>query len=521
MTVATPETNTSSTRASRASLYFWLIAFLLAGLFAARNLSTWPARISYPGDEIYEGVALAEITHLRRGIPIYAAGATQSFNEATYGPLYYILGSRLVNPSHPSYLPLRILSLLGILGCAVGCGLLAFWLSHSLPASFLSAMLFLAYGMVTGHGITALSDSVSLLLFFAGFLVAYRFRRGNALLFAVPFIILGFYYKPQYIAGPIAVFVFLILEKRYRRAIYFTALMTIGLLGLFACFQWVVFPGQAFWRHFLLYQGSLMSWYRFKQGLLIFALLLAAPYLLAIDYLRSYPNKLLACYAACAVLLGIITISKNGSDVHYFFESVLFVSAVVPALMAKRMTQRQQPFELLGLLAAILFLGQWYTPTAPKPDDFASYHRMQAYLTTHFPAGVKALDTSPGDMLQAGFRIPFTSPYQISHLARRGIVSDDGLVTQIRGLQFSLIALNFDLLKEHNPSVLDFFLTGPMRRAIERNYSVAFSLEAPAPERFCGQKRFYFYEPKRADPSRRLVETREPSFKTPHGPSHQ
>jgi hypothetical protein len=505
MTAAIPETNTSSTRASRASLYFWIAAFLLAGLFAARNLSTWSVRISYPGDESYEGVALLEISHLRRGIPIYAAGATQSFNEATYGPLYYILGSQLVNPSRPSYLPLRILSLIGMLGCAAGCGVLAYWLSQSRPASFLSAIVFLAYGMVTGHGITALSDSIALFLFFTGFLVAYKFRHGNTILFAAPFMVLGFYYKPQYIAGPIAVFVFLILEKRYRRAMLFTAVMTIGVLGLFAYFQWVVFSGEAFWRHFLLYQGSLMSWYRFNQGLLIFALLLAAPYLLGIDYLRSYPSKLLACYGACAVLLGLVTISKDGSDVHYFFEGVLFVSAVVPALIARRMMPRQQPFELLALLAAILFLGQWYTPTAPKPQDFESYQRLQTYLTRHFAAGTKALDASPGDMLQAGFQVPFTSPYQLSHLARRGIVSDDGLVTQIRVRQFSLIALNFDLENEHDQSLLDFFLTGPMRDAIERNYSISFSLEAPEPERFRGQNRIYFYVPKNTGSFQRVI----------------
>jgi hypothetical protein len=38
-------------------------AFLLAGFFAVRNVSSWPARISYPGDESYEGVALAETIH--------------------------------------------------------------------------------------------------------------------------------------------------------------------------------------------------------------------------------------------------------------------------------------------------------------------------------------------------------------------------------------------------------------------------------------------------------------------------
>lgn len=509
MSVAIPKTKIASTRGSKAAVFCWLAAFLLAGLFAARNVSTWSARVSYPGDESYEGVALVELVHLREGIPIYSARATQGFNEATYGPLYYVLSSHLVNPSRASYLPLRILSLIGMLGCAAGCGVLAFWLSHSRPASFLSAIVFLGYGMVTGHGITALSDSIALLLFFTGFLIAYRFRDSNTILYAAPFMILGFYYKPQYIAGPLAVVAFLILEKRHRRALRFTALMATGGIGLFAYFQWVAFSGQAFWRHFLLYQGSLMSWYRFTHGLLIFALLLAAPYILALDFLRTHPSKLLACYAIFAILLGLITISKEGSDVHYFFESVLFVSAVIPALIARRMTPRQQPVELLGLLAAILFLGQWYTPTAPKPADFESYRALQSYLARNFPPGTKALDTSPGDMLQAGFQVPFTSPYQLSHLARRGIVSGDGLVAAIRAREFSLIALNFDLQREYDSSVLNYYLTGPMRNAIALNYSLSGSLEAPQPERFRRQDRIYFYVPNHTDRSQRPSDTRE------------
>ena len=71
MTVAIPETKTSSSWASRTSLYFWLAAFLLAGLFAARNLSTWSARIPYPGDEDYEGVALV-LTNDLFGAALYA-----------------------------------------------------------------------------------------------------------------------------------------------------------------------------------------------------------------------------------------------------------------------------------------------------------------------------------------------------------------------------------------------------------------------------------------------------------------
>ena len=169
-----------------ASFLCGVAAFVLAGSFAARNLTTWPARIGYPGEESYEGTPLAEMLRLGQGVPIYAPPSPEGFAAATYGPLYYLLGSRLVSHDQPSYLPLRLLSVLGTLGCAAGCGLLALWLTRSYLATFLGPLAFLAYAMVTHYGVQALPDSVALLLFFSGFLVAYRFQASRSLLPAAP-----------------------------------------------------------------------------------------------------------------------------------------------------------------------------------------------------------------------------------------------------------------------------------------------------------------------------------------------
>src|SRR5690348_16927531 len=175
-------TRASAKKSSRGALACSLIAFLLAGFFAVRNLSTWRTLMVYPGNESYEGCALAEMVRLAQGVRIYAAPSDQGFAGATYGPLYYLTGSRLVNPRTPSYFRLRLLSSLAILGIAICCSLLTFWVARNSLAAFLSPLVFLSYGVVTYHGISALSDSVALLLLFSGFLVAYRFRNSNALL---------------------------------------------------------------------------------------------------------------------------------------------------------------------------------------------------------------------------------------------------------------------------------------------------------------------------------------------------
>ena len=130
---------------SRVLVLSAVAVFLIPFVFAARNLSTWPARLRYSGEESYEGVALAEMTRLARGEPIYARGAADRFDAAAYGPLYYLLGKHLLSFVNPSYFPLRLLSVVGMLGCAAGCGILAFWLSQSYVALFLGPIVFLSY----------------------------------------------------------------------------------------------------------------------------------------------------------------------------------------------------------------------------------------------------------------------------------------------------------------------------------------------------------------------------------------
>lgn len=473
-----------------------LAAFLLTGLFLARNLATWPARLSYPGDESYEGVALAEIVHLRQGVPIYAPDAVDGFDAATYGPLFYLVGKHLIDESKPSYFPLRLLSMLAILGCAFGCGLLAFWLTRSYLAAFLSPLVFLSYGMVTGHAIQALSDGVAVFLSFAGFLVAYRLRAGRAIFLAAPLMILGFYFKPQFVAGPLAVFVFLLIDRRYREAGEFAVLLASGGIVVLAIFQRVVFPGQAFWRHFLVYQTSLLTWHRFERALFVFTILMLLAIVFGVEYLRTYPDKLLSCYLSFAVLLGVLTYSKDGSDVHYFLESAILLSVLVPSLLAKQIGLRTPPYDLVLLLGVMLLAGQWLTRRPPQPSDFAQNHDVQSYLRRNFPSHARSLGVAPGDLLQAGLETPFSGLFQLVQLAHRGVVSDRDLAAQIASCRFSVITLPFDIQQEQDPYWLSFYVTPLLLQAMKRHYALVTSLDLPSPTKERPQARFYVYVPR-------------------------
>src|SRR5687768_1871617 len=93
------------------------VSLLMVGAFAALNLSSWPARLLYPGDGNVGGdsMPLVDTVHLSRRIPIYAAASAERYDGANWGPLFYLFGSRIVNPQEPSYFPLRVLSIFGTL----------------------------------------------------------------------------------------------------------------------------------------------------------------------------------------------------------------------------------------------------------------------------------------------------------------------------------------------------------------------------------------------------------------------
>ena len=60
-----------------ARFLFGSLPLFLLGLFTLWNLSSWPMRLQYPGDGSYGGdaIPLAELLHLRQGLPIHAAAS--------------------------------------------------------------------------------------------------------------------------------------------------------------------------------------------------------------------------------------------------------------------------------------------------------------------------------------------------------------------------------------------------------------------------------------------------------------
>ena len=473
-----------------------LLALCLAGIFASLQVSTWPARLSYPGEQSdIEGMRLAEMVHLRRGIRIYALPSGERFDASIYGPLYYLMGAQLVDPAEPDARLLRIVSMLATLGLATGCGLLAFWLTRSGLAASLAPLLFLSYAFVSRHGTSGRSDMVAVTFAFIGFLVAFRYQHNRRVFLAVPFILLGFFFKQQFVAGPAAMCVFLILERRFWLAAQFAALLAGGGLAALAIFQWVIFRGQSFFEHFLLYNVTPFSWVQFKYaGLMFFILVLSVPLLLGLEYLKSHRNRLLTGYLVFGVVLALATVSKEGSDAHYWLEPVLILSVLTAALVTEKAAKQESSAEVLCLLVVALFFARLFSRDAPQAADFIHDRAIQSYLRQTFPPGTPGLSHWTGDLVRAGMEVPFSDPDQLFYLVRRGILSDQILLDGIRGRRFGIIVSNQDMRGAQSAKV--YALRRTWQEAILSNYSLATSLEMPRPEKIYPDDRFFVWVPR-------------------------
>jgi hypothetical protein len=473
----------------------------LAAFFAALQLSTWSIRLRYPGEEcMVEGIFLAEMLHLRQGVPIYSAFSPDRFDSANYGPLYYLLGANLVDPRAPSYFPLRLLSVLATLACAAASGLLGFLLTRRLLALTLAPLLFLACAIVTYYGCSLRPDSLGLFLSFAGLLTAFHLREGRALLLAAPLMLLAFFYKQQFIAAPLAVLLYLLLGKRHRLAFMFATAMALGGLGAMTLFHFVAFPGQAFLEHFFSYNLLPFSWSRLASGLPIYGITFFVPLLLGIEFLRQSPQPFLRCYLGLVVLLALLPLGRQGSDTNYFLESALILSSLLAALVAKAVAERSRRGELLVLMGVTLFVGQLFTPGPPRGEDFQHDRAVQDYLRQNFSAGTAALGYYAGDLARAGLELPVSNLFHYVWLTRQGTFSDQGLLNQIRRHDYGLIVTHDDLRASPSLDEADALWTESLRKTILLYYQPSTRLAMPGPEKFRGDDQLYIWTP-RAQPA--------------------
>ena len=458
-------------------------AFIFVALVAFRQVSTWPARLQYPGEENFiEGQQLAEMLHLHQGSAIYEPASSDRFDAALYGPLYYLLGSSLVDPAQPAYLPLRLLSLLGMLLSLAGSAVLAHWLTRSRFAAGLAPLACLGSVVITRFGLSAGRDCVGACLSFTGFLLAYRFRESRRILYAVPVMLLAFFYSQMFVAAPLAVLLYLLWEKRYRLAAEFVGGLVGGGLAALAVIEFFVFPRQAFLTHFLVYNALPLRLPELTGGAISFAVLFLIPIIGALSFLGAHRSKLLLSYTAFAPLIPLLLIAKAGSGANYFIEPTLVLSTLLACQVAVRRTQLSGAL-WLGLLLLGLQAGRLVERPVPRPEDSTRDAALQQFLRAQFCPGTPSAGYYSGDLVRAGLSMPITNLWHYSQLVRTGTLSGDVFLHRVEDRRFGVILLNFDLAQNKDEVITNFCLTASFRAAILANYKPVATFLMPEVEK--------------------------------------
>lgn len=466
-----------------------ILALTLVAYFAGTQLSNWPDRLRYPGEEdAAEGTQLSEMLHLRGGVQIYRIPSNGEFDSAIYGPFYYLSGAAVVDPKKPAYAPLRVLSLMATVGLAVASAFLAFRLARSKIACLLSALLLLGTAFIGRYGISARADMVALLLTFAGFLVFYSFRDSRrALILSAALMLTGFFYKQQFVGAPIAVFLYLIIDKRFRQALDFVTTMVVGGLSLAVAFSVLIFPHQAFLSHFVSYNRLPFDEHILLPEILMFAIPLFIPLLGSIDFLTRYPDKLVSCYVGAAVASYFVLLfsSGSGADTNRCLEPLAVLSCVFAARVVTSdgiLAGLGWTLPLAATFVLVSLLSSAFVVPHIRPTDFATDSALQSYLRENFPPGTSTLCYYAGDPVRAGLNVPVTNLWGYSALIREGTLSDRGIVSRIGNGGYGVILLDFDLGRFNASKIADFYTTRPMREAILGSYRKVARLGLPRPE---------------------------------------
>jgi hypothetical protein len=481
-------------------LRFLLLVLTLPVVCALWNLSTWPSRIQYPGElsENIEGMCLVRMIHLRQGVPVYSPPTPERFDAMIYGPLYFLLGSRLIDPAAPAYRPLRVLSMVATVGCILLSGALAYRLSRSRMGAVLASAFLLSYGLVSLAGVSARGDVTALALLFGGFFVAHHYRKSRAILLSIPLIVAGLFFKQQYVAVPAAILLYLVMEKRRRDAAWFAGITILSGVAILAYLQFAVYPGQSLLRHLVDYNVIAFSWNRFGWGTVLFAVVLGVPTLLGIEYLLRHSDRLWGVYLGFAVLFALMGMAKEGSGTMYLVEVLLINSVLVTARVVQAARESAQRAEVLVLLAVTMLLG-FRLNFRLDPRDFALDRQVMDYLQSNFPKGVPVagLGISNGALARAGFDQPIPDFYQYTWLVCRGAIPSSYLLGNFQRQRYKLVATRLDLYDErsaHRPNSI--CMSEDLHRTILDNYVLKDSLDLPSFERLEFPARLYLWVPK-------------------------
>lgn len=425
-----------------------LVVALAVSIAAYTHLAISALTFRYPLD-YGEGPLLDQVLRLASGENIYRSNfSTPPFTIANYPPLFLLFQVPFVPFFGPAFWYGRMISVLGALATALFLGLTLNRLTGDRVAAGVGGLIFLTFPYVQFWSVLNRVDLLALGLSWAAlYVVVSRGEYRWGVWLAAGLLVLAVYTRQSYaLAAPLGAFVWLLVERRWRKAVWL-ALITGGTgLGLFLALNLATQGG--FFLNIITANVNPFSWetvhYQFKAliGHTWILILLAGVFLLVGGFRgQMHTWALVMPYLAAAAASGL-TIGKDGSHVNYLLELAAALSFAAGAALAWLGRNRW-----LKGLAAVALVIQVGTLNAWVQEDFAGYitkpvqdeaEIVELFGLVRGTDGIVLADEYMGLIPLAGKRL-YYQPFEFKMLAQGGIWDERMFLQSIANQEFSLI----------------------------------------------------------------------------------
>jgi hypothetical protein len=402
----------------------------------------------YPVD-YGEGPLLDQVLRLASGENIYHNNfSNPPYTISNYPPVFLLVQVPFALAFGPAFWYGRLISILGALLTAVLVGLTLQKLTRDWISAVAAGLIFLAFPYVQLWSIFNRIDLLALVLSWAGlFVVVWFSGRRWGIPAAAALLILSIYTRQTYaLAAPFGAFVWLLVERQWRKAIQL-ALITGGVtLVLFLALNLVTQGG--FFLNIVSANVNPFYWNTVKNylnGLTDHAwilLILIGVFLVGERFrghTRSWPLALPYLIAAAA---SAVTVGKDGSSVNYLLElaaALGFAGGAALAWLGKNTWLKA--VVVLALFFQVGMLNDWMQ--RDYYNDLMDRVKNEAEVAALFQAvkdadGIVLADEFMGLVPLAGKRLYF-QPFEYKMLAQAGIWDESGFLKDIEAHKYALI----------------------------------------------------------------------------------
>lgn len=440
-------------RASTIVLILSLIALAVPigySLVTYAELAISALTFRYPLD-YGEGPLLDQTLRITSGENIYPNDFSEPpYTVSNYPPVFLLLQAPFAMIFGPAFWYGRLISILSAILTGLFIGLTLYTLTGDRISSATGGLVFLAFPYIQFWTNLNRIDSLALAFSWAALFVLARWSGKKwGIPLTAGLLILSIYTRQSYaLAAPFGAFVWLLFERRWRKAIQL-ALLTGGVGGgLFVLINWVTRGG--FYLNIVTANVNPFFWntvkYNFEDlGEHFFLLIFIIAVFLLVERFRgrtrSWPLVLL--YLVGATLSGI-TIGKDGSSVNYFLElaaALSFAGGAAMAWLGRNTWLKALATVVLCIQVAIM--ADWVQ------DNFKpwllGHVREEKEIDVLFKAvqeadGIVLADEFMGLIPLAGKRL-YYQPFEYKMLAEGGVWDETDFLLSISEQKIALILM--------------------------------------------------------------------------------